>query len=45
MKFVKGMLIGTVITAGVVIMYNDGMMNKKKFMKKGKQIAKKLGIV
>ena len=43
MKFVKGMLIGTAIVAGMAIMYNDGMMNKKRIMKRGKQLAKKLG--
>ena len=43
MKFVKGMLIGTAIAAGMAIMYNDGMMNKKRIMKRGKQLAKKLG--
>ena len=43
MKFVKGMIIGTMVAAGVAMMYNDGMMNKKRVMRKGKQIAKKLG--
>ncbi len=43
MKFVKGMLIGTAIAAGMAMMYNDGMMNKKRIMKRGKQLAKKLG--
>ena len=37
MKFVKGMLIGTMVAAG------DGMMNKKRIMRRGKQLAKKLG--
>lgn len=46
MKFVKGVMIGGLITTGLVMMYadNDGM-NKKKLMKKGKQIAKKMGIM
>lgn len=44
MKFVKGMLIGTMVAAGVALMYNNGMMSKKKLAKKGKQLAKKLGI-
>lgn len=43
MKFAKGMLIGTMIVAGITMMYNDGMFNKKKIMKKGRQIAKKMG--
>ena len=43
MKFVKGMLIGTMITAGALMMYSDGMVNKKRIMKRGRQIAKKIG--
>lgn len=43
MKFVKGMIIGTAIAAGVALMYNDGMMNKKRIMKRGKQLVKKIG--
>ncbi len=46
MKFVKGMLIGTLVSAGVVMMYNENInTGKKKIMKKGKQIAKKMGII
>ena len=43
MKFVKGMIVGTMVAAGVAMMYNDGMMNKKRMIRKGKQLAKKLG--
>ena len=43
MKFVKGMIRGPAIAAGMAMMYNDGMMNKKKIMKRGKQLAKKIG--
>ena len=43
MKFVKGMILGTAIAAGMAIMYNEGMMNKKKVMKKGRELAKKMG--
>lgn len=43
MKFVKGMIIGTAIVAGMAIMYNEGMMNKKTIKKKGRQLAKKIG--
>ena len=42
MKFVKGMILGTAIAAGMAIMYNEGMMNKKRIMRKGKEIAKKI---
>ncbi len=47
MKFIKGMLIGGLITTGIVVMYAEstGMMNKKKMMKKGKQVAKKMGVI
>ena len=39
MKFVKGIIIGGIITTGVI------MVNKKKMVKKGKQLVKKLGII
>lgn len=46
MKFVKGVLIGGLITTGLVMMYTEtGMMTNKKIMKKGKQFAKKMGIM
>ena len=38
-------MIGGLITTGLVMMYTESnIMNKKKMMKKGKQIAKKMGI-
>lgn len=46
MKFVKGMLVGGLLSAGVAMIYTGTMeQNKKKVMKKGKQFAKKLGIL
>lgn len=47
MKFVKGVMIGGLITTGLMMMYaeNNDMMNKKKLMKKGKQFAKRIGIM
>lgn len=46
MKFTKGLLIGGLITTGIIMMYNDkNMMNKNKMIKKGKQFAKKMGIL
>ncbi len=46
MKFIKGMVMGTLISAGVMMMYTENTgMNKKKMMKKGKQMAKKMGIM
>lgn len=46
MKFVKGMLIGTLLSAGVVMMYSETMNgSKKKIMKKGKKMIHKIGII
>ncbi len=46
MKFVKGMLIGGMVVGGIALMCADGMCrNKRKMMKKGKQLIKKMGIV
>lgn len=46
MKFTKGLLLGGLITTGLIMMYNDAnMMNKNKMIKKGKQFVKKLGII
>lgn len=46
MKFAKGLLVGGLITTGLIMMYNDtNVMNKNKMMKKGKQVAKKIGIM
>ena len=43
MSFVKGVVLGSLITAGTMMMYSEGLdENKKKMMKKGKQIARKL---
>lgn len=46
MKFVKGMLIGTMVSAGVAMVYMEtSNRTKKNLMKKGKQVAKKMGIM
>ena len=46
MKLMKGIMIGTLISAGVAMMYTDSKnINKKKIMKKGKQMARKMGIM
>ena len=42
MKVVKGMILGSAIATGMAIMYSEGMLNKKKIMKKGKELAKKM---
>lgn len=45
MKFVKGMMIGGLITTGVIMMWNENEMTTKKITKKGKKWAKKMGIM
>ena len=46
MKFAKGLLVGGLITTGLVMMYTDAnIMNKNKMMKKGKKMARKMGII
>lgn len=45
MKFVKGLVIGGLITTGVLMMWPDNNMTTKKMSKKGKQWAKKMGIM
>ena len=45
MKFIKGIMIGGLVTTGLVMMYAENGKNKKKMMKKGKQMAKKIGII
>lgn len=43
MNFMKGLMIGSIITAGTMMMYSEGVDNSKKMiMKKGKQFAKKM---
>lgn len=43
MNFVKGVMIGSLITAGTMMMYSEGVDNSKRILlKKGKQIAKKM---
>lgn len=46
MKFVKGLVIGGIVTAGIAMMYAETMdQSKRKMMKKGKQFARKMGII
>ncbi len=40
MKFVKGMLLGSAISVGMMVMYSEGMFNKKKM----KQMVKKINL-
>lgn len=46
MKFVKGMVIGGMISAGIAMMCTEKMQpNRRKAMKMGRQFAKKMGIM
>lgn len=48
MKFTKGLIIGGMITTGLLMMYTENEMitkGKKKMIKKGKQMVKKMGIL
>lgn len=46
MKFVKGMVIGAVASAGIAMMYMESSnKTKRTIMKKGRRVAKKMGIM
>ncbi len=45
MKFIKGLVVGGLITTGMMMMWTDNNMTTKKMAKKGKQFAKKMGIM
>ena len=46
MKFVKGMVIGGVVSMGIAMLYAETIGNsKKKMVRKGKQMAKRMGIM
>lgn len=46
MKFIKGIIMGGVATAGAMMVYKEmSGRNKKQMIKKGKQFAKKMGIL
>lgn len=43
MKFTKGLMLGTLLTAGAMMMYSEGVdTSKKKMVKKGKQLIRKI---
>ena len=45
MRFMRGLVVGTILTTGAMMICSEGVdINKKKMMKKGKQFAKKMGI-
>lgn len=43
MSFAKGVMIGTIVTAGAIMMYSDEFdESRKKIMKKGRQLMKRV---
>ena len=44
MKFLKGVLVGSMFCAGTIIMYKEGIFDTNKVMKKCKKFVKKMGI-
>lgn len=45
MRFTKGLMWGSLITAGMMMIASEGVDDsKKKIMKKGKQLMKKMGM-
>ena len=45
MKFVKGMILGTCISAGAFMLYTENSKKAKKMMKQGKKMIKNMGIM
>ena len=45
MKFVKGLVIGGLITTGILMMWTDDNMYSQKMAKQGKRWAKKMGMM
>ena len=46
MNFIKGIMMGSLISASAIWIYAEKTgMNKNKMMKNGKKIAKKIGIM
>lgn len=44
MKFVKGIIVGSAVTAAAYMMYNEGMLSKRKIMKQTRKLVHKMGI-
>ena len=45
MKFIKGVIIGTVISTGVYMIYRETNMSGNRVMKKGKKFMKNMGMI
>ncbi len=44
MRFIKGIIIGSAITAAAYMMYEEGMLNRKRMTKQARKMAHKMGI-
>lgn len=44
MRFVKGIVIGSALTAAAYMMCAEGMINKKKMKKQARKLAYKMGM-
>ena len=45
MKFIDGIMIGSVVTASAMLIWSESVDDgKKKMVKKGKQFARKMGL-
>ena len=45
MKFLNGVMVGSLITAGAMIIYSETVdESKKRMVRKGKQIARRIGM-
>ena len=45
MKFIKGVIVGTVISTGVYMLYKESNMSGKNMMKQSKKFMKNIGIM
>ncbi len=45
MKFVKGVIVGTCISAGALMLYAESTKTGKKMMKQGKKFMKNMGMI
>ena len=42
MRFIKGAIIGGIVTTGLVMLYKETNMDKKKLIKKGRKILRRM---
>lgn len=45
MNFIRGMLIGGIVSASIVMMYKENGMDASRIAKKGRKMVKKMGII